>query len=80
MYACMFVGMYLCMYVFMLYWHVVYDFPLYIEHKTSQASLGVKLQHIMVSAKGIYNLLPCKTESSMIFNSLLFYKVFSSII
>jgi hypothetical protein len=68
------------MYVCMLSWHVVHDFPLHIEHDTSQVSLAVKLQHITVSAKGIYNLQPCKIESSMIFISLLFYKVVSSII
>jgi len=80
MYVFMYVRMYVCMYVFMLYWHVVHDFPLHIEHNTSQASLAVKLQHVTVSAKGIYDLLLCKTDSSLIFIRLLFYKVFSSII
>jgi hypothetical protein len=56
------------------------DYGLSEARNTSQASLAVKLQRVMVSAKGIYNLLPCKTDSSMIFISLLYCKVFSSII
>ena len=63
MYVCVHVCVYVFMYVCMLCWHVVHDFPLHIAHNTGQASLAVKLQHITVSAKGMYNLLPCKIES-----------------
>jgi hypothetical protein len=70
-----YVCMYVCMCVRMHYWHGVNDFPLHIEHNATQASLVVKQQRITISAKWIYNLLPCKIESSVIFISLLFYKV-----